>query len=75
LAFKGSKRGWRQHNKEIHDLCSSLNIIMAIKSRMRWVEHVVHMGKKRNAYRFLVRNVKEGEHLEDPGICGKIILK
>jgi len=31
---------------------------------------VVHMGEKRNAYRFLVRNLKEGHHFRDPGVHG-----
>jgi hypothetical protein len=35
---------------------SSPNIIRLIKSRrMRWTEHVIHVGEKRNAYRILVR--------------------
>jgi hypothetical protein len=43
------------HNKELHDLYSSPNIIRIIKSRrMRWAGHVAQMGEKRNAYRLLV---------------------
>jgi hypothetical protein len=49
-------RGWRKlHNEELRDLYSSPTIIRIIKSRrMRWVEHVARIGKKRNAYRLLV---------------------
>jgi hypothetical protein len=38
--------GWRKlHNEELHNLYSSLNIIMMIKSRrMRWAGHVACMG-------------------------------
>jgi hypothetical protein len=44
------------HNEELRDLYSSLSIIRIIKSkRMRWAGNVASMGKKRNAYRLLVR--------------------
>jgi hypothetical protein len=38
------------HNEELHNLYSSPNIIMQVKSRrMRWVGHVDHMGEVRKA--------------------------
>jgi hypothetical protein len=48
--------GWRKlHNEELRDLYSLLSIIRMIKSRrLRRVEHVARMGKKKNAYRSLV---------------------
>jgi hypothetical protein len=47
---------WRKlHNKELHDLYSSPNIIRIIKSRrMRWAGHVARIEEKWNAYRLLV---------------------
>ena len=43
------------HNEELNDLYCSSNILRLIKSRrMRWVGHVVRMGKGRCVYRILL---------------------
>jgi hypothetical protein len=49
-----------QHKVELCDLCSSLNIIWVIISRMRWAGHATRMGGSRGAYKVLVGN-SEGE--------------
>jgi hypothetical protein len=48
--------GWRRlHNKELHNLYTSLNIIRVMKSRgMRWAWRVGRLGEMRNAYNILV---------------------
>jgi hypothetical protein len=47
---------WRRlHNKELHALYSSPNIMQVIKSRrLRWAGHVARMGERRGAYKALV---------------------
>ena len=47
---------WRRmHNEELNYLYSLPNIVRVIKSRrIRWAEHVAHMGEERGAYRVLV---------------------
>jgi hypothetical protein len=61
-------RSWRKlHNDELHSLYSSLNIVRVIKSgRMRWAEHVAHMGEGRGVYRVLVGRSKGKRPLGRP---------
>jgi hypothetical protein len=42
---------------------------------MRWAGLVARMGEGRGAYRFWWGDQREGDHLEDPGVDGRIILK
>jgi len=68
---------WRRlHNEKLNDLYSSTNIVQVIKSRrLRWVGHVAHMGRAEVYTGFQWVNLSERDHLGDPGIDGRIILK
>jgi len=68
-------REWRKrHNEEINDLFSSSNILRVLKSRrMRELEHV--WGRGETYIGFRCGNLKERDHLEDPGVVGRIILR
>ena len=43
--------------------------------RKRWAGPVACVGVRRGAYRILVGSLRERDHLEDPGLDGKIILR
>ena len=52
------------------------NIVWVIKSRrMRWAGHVAHVGREEAYTGFWWRNLRERDHLEDPDIDGRIILR
>jgi len=70
-------RGWRKlHNKEPNNLYSSPNIIREIKlRRMRWAGHVALWGRKEVPTEFWCGNLRERDHLEDPGLYEGIILR
>ena len=64
------------HNRELNDLHSSPNTIQVIKSRrMRTAGHVARMREWRGACRVLLGKIVGKNHLEDPDVDGKIILK
>ena len=65
---KGNENGeWRRiHNDELHSLYRSPNIDRVIKSRrLRWAGYVARMEE----------NLQERDHLEGPGIDGRIMLE
>jgi hypothetical protein len=68
---------WRRlHNEELNDLYSSPNIIRVIKSRRtRWARHVARRGKREVPTGFWWGDLREGDHLGDPGVDGRIMLK
>jgi hypothetical protein len=41
---------------------------------MRWAGHVARVGRGGVHTRFWWENLKERDHLDDPGIVGRIIL-
>ena len=78
----GSKRNevageWRKlHNNELNDLYSSPNTVRVVKSRrMKWVGHVVRMGRGEAYTGFWLENLRERAQLGDPGLDGRIILR
>jgi len=67
---------WRRlNNEDLYDLYTP-NIIRVIKSRrIRLVGNVVRMGRGEVHTGFWWGNLRERDHLEDPGVDGIIILK
>jgi hypothetical protein len=42
---------------------------------MRWEGNVAHMGERKVVHSVWWENLRERNHLEDPGVDGRIILK
>ena len=68
---------WRKlDNEELNGLYSSPNIVRLIKSRrMRWARHVPRIGTGEVCTGFWWGNPRERDHLGDPGVDGRIILR
>jgi hypothetical protein len=61
---------------ELNDLYSSLNIVRVIKSRrMKRTGHMARMGVRRGVYRVLVGKPEGKNHLGDPDVDERIILR
>jgi hypothetical protein len=68
---------WKKlYSEELNDLYSSPTIFWVIKSRiMRWAGHVARIGERRSVIGLWWGNLRERDHLGDPGADGKIILR
>jgi hypothetical protein len=48
---------------------------MSSSSSLRWAVHIARIGKREVHTGFWWGDVREGDHLGDPGVDGRIILK
>ena len=76
LKGRGNKEWNKVSNEKLNDLYSSPNIIRGMKSGiMRWAGYVAYMGKGEVHTEFWWWNLRERNHLEHPGVVGRIILR
>jgi hypothetical protein len=62
--------------RELNDMYSSPNIVRVIKlRRIRWAGPVARMGERRGYTGFWWGNLREEDHLGDPGVDGRMILR
>ena len=67
---------WRKlHNEELDYLYPLPNIVRVIKSRMRWARHVACMGRREAYTEYWWGSLRVRDHLEDPGVDGRIIFR
>jgi len=63
-------------NDLFNDMYSSASNVKVIKwTIVKWVGHVACMQESRVLYRILVVQPVERDHLENPGVCGRKILR
>jgi hypothetical protein len=67
---------WRKmHTKELNLYCLPNVFRVIISRRMRWAGHVACMGRGTVYTGFWWRNFKERNHLVDPGVGERIIVR
>jgi hypothetical protein len=63
-------------SEELNDPYSSPKIIRVIKSRrIRWVGYVARTGRREVYTGLSWGNLRERDHLDDPGVDGRILLR
>jgi len=50
-------------------------MVLATSRRMRWAGHVAHIGTREVYTGFWWGNLRERDHLENPGVDGRMILR
>ena len=66
---------WRKlHNKEFSDMYYSSNIVLVIKSRMRWAGHVARRREEVHTGLWW-ENLRKRDSVEDQSLDGRIILE
>ena len=64
------------HKEELNGLYRSPSIVQVIKARrMRWAWHVARMGRGEMHTGFWWGYLNKRDHLEDPGVDGRIVLR
>jgi len=64
------------HNKELHGLYDSPDVVKIMKSRrLRWEGHVARKGKNEDYIISWLEGRMEGDHWEDRDVDGKKILE
>jgi hypothetical protein len=67
---------WRTRHNKLRDLYSSSNTVRVLKSRRsRWARHVARLERREACIGFWWGNLRERDHLGDPGVDGRIILR
>ena len=77
MGLRGTTGDWRKlNNEELHDLYSSPNIVLVIKSRrMRCAGHVARMGREEVHTGIWWGSLSKRDQLEDPCVDWRILLK
>jgi len=64
------------HNEELNDLYSSSNIVRVIKpSKMGYIGDIACVGRGEAYTGFWLGNLTERDHMGDPDVDGRIILR